>query len=197
MTLFIHLTPQKNIKNILRNGIKKPKYQKGIFALPVVQNYFVSHQWVRELGRWRNKNFVAVYFRIDDSEQIFMRHYREDYVEMKAVESEAILNNIQFNPQIVTKRKKRKKNYTDDELPLSPLGYEVIIPRKISKKEIQRVSPVSQTLGWRYFPYSSGTRPVICLGCERGSYGIRKIERRVEKEASKGKNSKVTLFSRH
>lgn len=196
MTLFVHLTPQKNIKSILHNGIKKLKFQKGVFALPVVQNYFVSHQWLRELGRWRNKNFVAVYFRIDDDEPVFFRYYSDEFIEMKAVEAEAVFYNIQFNPQI-TEKKKRRNRGANDELPLSPLGYEAVIPRKISQKEILRVGGISQMLGWRFFPYSNGNRPVICLGCERGAFGIRKIERQVKKERLKGQLSKVTLFSRH
>lgn len=192
--MFVHLTPQKNIKSILRNGIKKSKYQDGIFALPVVRNYAVSHQWLRELSRFGKRNFVAVYFRIDDAEKVLMRHYTDEFVEMSAVESEAIFNNIQFNPKIVELRKRKFQGHKD--LPLSPLGYEVVIPRKISNKEIFKIRNVSQVLGWRFFPYSNGNRPKIFLCYERGSYGVRKIEQRVEKERLAGKESKIIVFGR-
>lgn len=54
--MFVHLAPESRIKLIQRNGIgrlRKPRgvLPGGIFAVPVTRNFFISHQWLRELKR--------------------------------------------------------------------------------------------------------------------------------------------------
>jgi hypothetical protein len=48
-----------------------------VWSFPVTPNYAVSHQWLRELKREDAKTLIAVVFRIDDDEPVFVRHYRE------------------------------------------------------------------------------------------------------------------------
>jgi hypothetical protein len=73
MATFVHLTAEKNIKGILRNGISRLRRSAGrphgIFAMPVTRNFYVSHQWLRELRRRGQGSVAAVYFRIPDNKQ--------------------------------------------------------------------------------------------------------------------------------
>jgi hypothetical protein len=61
--MFVHLAEESRTANIRRNGIsrrRKPQgeFPGGVFALPVTRNFYVSHQWLRELKR-RNAGPVA------------------------------------------------------------------------------------------------------------------------------------------
>ncbi|SMD06065.1 hypothetical protein [Kibdelosporangium aridum] len=54
MALFVHLTPEKNVRGIVRSGIKKGA--NGVFCLPILPSYVISHQWLRELRRGTNQH---------------------------------------------------------------------------------------------------------------------------------------------
>ncbi|WP_280403709.1 hypothetical protein [Nocardia brasiliensis] len=49
MAMFVHLTPEKNVRRIRRAGIKVQG--AGVFCVPVLPSYVLSHQWLRELRR--------------------------------------------------------------------------------------------------------------------------------------------------
>lgn len=197
MALFIHLTPEKNLRNILRNGIKvRSKFSRGIFAMPVLQNYFVSHQWLRELRNWGQKNFVAIYFRIPDDEEVTIGRYNGEHFQMTASEATGKLFEAQYNCSTELPKQPKRRKKPKFVQPTSPLGYEIIIHRAISPKEIIRIKSVSQVLGWRYSPEAHGKPPVVCLCCERGRYGIRKLEKQVIKAEQKGKETKIIMFGR-
>lgn len=59
MPTFVHIADERNSKAILRAGLQLPRIRRpssplspvGVFALPVTTNFFVSHQWLRELKR--------------------------------------------------------------------------------------------------------------------------------------------------
>ena len=59
MPLFVHLTPEKQAKRIRRAGIRGCP---GVYCLPVGPDYYVSHQWLRELKRRGQRTIVGVYF---------------------------------------------------------------------------------------------------------------------------------------
>jgi hypothetical protein len=61
-------------------------------------------------------------------------------------------------------------------------GWEVIIPRRIAAKEIHRVRPLPQLVGWRYYPGANGQRPFCtCEYCTRGQYGAARMRARLGK----------------
>jgi hypothetical protein len=110
MPTFFHIADERDAASILRNGLKLPKAKNqnrptGVFALPVVQNFVVSHQWVRELKRRGFKVAVGVYFRIPDQQEVLTGKYNEDKRALTAAEATAVLAREQI------------------------LGYEVIIPQ--------------------------------------------------------------------
>src|SRR3954454_3205886 len=140
MALFVHLTPEKNAKNIARNGIRNGP--RGVFCVPMVPSYVISHQWLRELRRDGQRTFVAVDFRIPDDEPVAVGHYARPAVEMAAAEAVGIVMR------------------QDD-----PRGYEVVVARAISRREVCRVRHVNQVTGWRYSPNEHGRPPCACPVC--------------------------------
>jgi hypothetical protein len=69
MPLLVHLAPKKNVGAIRRSGIKSRRRIDGAtFAMPVLKNFIVTHQWMRELRRRGQRSFCGVYFRIPDDE---------------------------------------------------------------------------------------------------------------------------------
>lgn len=56
MAMFVHLAPESRIALIRRNGIRRLRraageFPGGVFAVPVTRNFYISHQWLRELKR--------------------------------------------------------------------------------------------------------------------------------------------------
>lgn len=126
MPILVHLTPEKNVKRILHAGIHKGR---GVYCLPVLQSYYVSHQWLRELKRRGVRTFVGIYFRVPDEEMVWFGHYGQPHQYIPVTEAIHLL-----------------MQQPDQQ------GYEMIIPRSIHPKEIHKVQAVSQVVGWRYLP---------------------------------------------
>lgn len=153
MPQFIHIADEKDAASIKRSGIKIfPAWStKGVFATPVLQNYVVAHQWVRELKRRGMKTVVAVQFLIPAREKVLVGRYNEKPLETTA--SGAI------------------KIFREHS---NGLGLQVVIPRKILPDEIRRIYTPSQIAGWRYFPGSHGKKPCGCDYCAGGQIKGRK-----------------------
>ena len=164
MAMFIHLAPEKKEKLIARTGIRLPRSRqgrpRGVYAMPMTRNFYVSHQWLRELKRGGQRTFVAVHFRIPDDLIVLIGHYNKEHIAVTAAEAVALLM--------------RAENYE---------GYEIVVPRAIAADEIHAIRAVPQVVGWRYFPGSHGRKPCGCPVCQPGG-GIksRKIRERYEAE---------------
>jgi hypothetical protein len=161
MAMFVHLAPQSRVARIRKNGIGRLRRGAGttpggIFAMPVTRNFYISHQWLRELKRYgRGSSIVGVYFRIDDRELVWVGHYHHAHRCMTAAEAVA---------EILAGDKE---------------GWEVIISRRIEPQEIHRVRSLPQVLGWRYYPGAKGSPPkCTCQFCVRGDYGARRLRQR-------------------
>ncbi len=128
--------------------------------MPVVPNFYASHQWLRELKRSGARTIVGVYFRIPDTDRVWLGHYRQVHEEMTAAQAGGFLREL-----------------ADFE------GYELVVPGKIEPKEIHRIAELPQVIGWRYFPGSRGTRPCGCDFCQRGLFGGRRIRERYADDA--------------
>src|SRR5215813_9311896 len=46
-----------------------------------------------------------------------------------------------------------------------PRGYEIMLPRRVTPKEIVRVRVLPKAIGWRYYPEAKGKAPWMC-NCE-------------------------------
>jgi hypothetical protein len=161
MAVFVHLTSEKSLKLIRRNGISRIRRQRdrpqGIYAMPVTRNFYVSHQWLRELKRRAGATIAAVYFRVPDEETVWVGHYSQAHQPMTAAQASALMT-------------------TTDERE----GYEVIVPRRIKPAEIHRIRNLPQVTGWRYFPGAHGKRPCGCPFCQRGGYGAKRLREKYD-----------------
>ena len=157
MTMLVHLTPEKNVKRILHSGITRG--ESGVYCLPVMQNYHLSHQWLRELRRTHQRHIMGIYFRIPDDEMVWFGHYGTEHQHISVGEAHRQLLSV------------------DD-----PRGYELIIMRTIQPKEIHKVREVSQVVGWRYSPNVRKYTRCDCPVCiSRGEFNAnRKRELRRE-----------------
>lgn len=135
MAMLVHLAPEKAIPAIRRGGIKTSKlhprlgHESGVFAMPVVPNFYVSHQWLRELKRAGQRTLCGVYFRIPDDEEVVIGHYNQAHITTTAAEAVGIV-------------------FDSDDTE----GYEVLVPRRIERSELHRVRHLPQVVGWRYRP---------------------------------------------
>jgi hypothetical protein len=162
MAMLVHLAPESRVARIRRNGIARMRgavgaSPRGVFAVPVTRNFYASHQWLRELKRRNQGPVVGVYFRIPDEQLVWVGHYGQAHRWLSAAEAVA-----QFTA-------------ADD-----PLGWEVVIPRRIEADEIHRTRRLPQVVGWRFSPKAKGKRPFCtCKFCTRGEYGAAKLRKRL------------------
>jgi hypothetical protein len=155
--MFIHLAPESRVALIRRNGIRRLRrpwgdFPGGVFAVPVTRNFYVSHQWLRELKRRNAGPVSGVYFRIPDEERVWVGHYGQAHRWMTAAEAAAAFMAAE-----------------------SPEGWEVVIPRRVEASEIHRTRRLPQVMGWRYKPGSHGAKPCGCDFCQRGQYGAKRL----------------------
>jgi hypothetical protein len=106
--LLVHITNEDETESVRRSGIKIGKYRDGVYAMPVLQNFIVSNQWLRELKRRvsGSRTLSAIHFRIPDTETVYMGHYSQEHVEVTAAEAAGAIMHAE-----------------------DPLGMEIIIPR--------------------------------------------------------------------
>lgn len=138
MPTLIHIADEKDAKQILKNGIKIGKHSKGVFFMPLTQDFFGSHQWIRELKRGGVKTMVGVYFKLKSEESVWYGKYYEKHV--KGPLGTGI------------------GKFLDEK---DRLGFEFLIERKIEASEIHKIKRIPQNVGWRYSP-DSHERPLNC-----------------------------------
>jgi hypothetical protein len=159
MPILVHLADERESSNILRNGIKIGKFRRGIFCMPVMQNFYLSHQWLRELKRRGVKSYVGVYFKADSKVKVFAGKYNTEHKYLELGQAIKEIQSIE-----------------------DPLGYELIIERKIEAKEIVKIKNLPQNIGWRYKPRSNGLKPCSCDYCIRGTMKASRIRKKYEPE---------------
>lgn len=160
MALFVHLAPEKDSDSIRRAGIKPRRlkqpfregYDRIVFAMPVTDNFYVAHQWLRELKRNGQRTIVGAYFRIADDQTVLVGHYSQNHTELTAAEAVGVV-------------------FRTEETE----GFEVIIPRKIEPKEIHKIETLPQITGWRYYPDAKGRKPCGCPFCTKGDIKSKRI----------------------
>jgi hypothetical protein len=165
MAMFVHLAPGGKARHIRRVGLTASRTRagvRGIYAVPMLPSFDVTHQWLRELKRWtKARTMVAVDVRVPDDELVLVAHYARSFVEVRATEAVKIVMDA------------------DD-----PRGYEVIVQRGIRPGEIHRIRDVPQKVGWRYFPDAHRRAPCGCPAClQPGQPGARKIREAYERES--------------
>jgi hypothetical protein len=159
----LHLAPARERRHIEQAGIRArlalPNV-RGVFAMPVVPNYFHTHQWMRELRKWRAVPMIGVYVRIPDEATVHAGRYNREHQAMTATEAAAVLLHGGADA----------------------LGYEVIIPHHIPPAAIQRIRPLPRVVGWRHYPGAHGRKPCGCPACiVRGGIKTRRLREAYER----------------
>jgi hypothetical protein len=160
MADLVHLTPERNARRIARSGVAARSRgwsgERGVYCLPVLPSFTLTHQWVRELRRWHHGALVAVQVRIPDVELVAVGRYGTRPRQVSAAEAAAHVRNL-----------------TD------PRGFQVFVPRRIYAGEVRHIRNVPQGVGWRYQPDAHGRRPCVCPAClPVGGYGAARLRRR-------------------
>lgn len=158
MVSLIHIADKKDEASIVKNGISAAKRRtglRGVFAVPVLPNFTTTHQWARELKRRGVRTLICVQFRVPNDELVLVGKYNGEKLEMTA--SEAAVTFLA---------------HTD------PMGLEVVVPRKITPKEIARTYLAPRVTGWRYYPEAKGKKPFChCKFCNRGEIRAQRLIR--------------------
>jgi hypothetical protein len=160
MAEFVHVTTARAARRIERSGIAARSHGwaggRGVYCMPVLPSFTLTHQWVRELRRWHPGVLVAVHLRLPDDEPVGVGRYGAAPRQVTAAQAVAAVRRL------------------DD-----PRGYEVFVPRAITPAEVRRVRDVPQGVGWRYLPAAHGRRPCPCPAClVPGAYKVARLRRR-------------------
>ncbi|TXK35135.1 hypothetical protein [Nonomuraea sp. C10] len=159
MAMLVHITAAKNTRSVRRAGIRAVSSARsgpsGVYCLPVLPSYQITHQWVRELRRGGQRTLVAVYFRVPDDEPVEVGHYAHVPRQMTSAEATALI-----------------------AAQVDARGYQFFLSRPVAAAEIHRIRSVNQATGWRYMPDAHGRPPCACPICNpTGQYGAAKIRK--------------------
>lgn len=158
MPTLVHITDEKNSARILRSGIALGSFRRVVYFMPVVQDHFISHQWLRELRRGGARVLVGVYFRLPSEQLVWAGKYNEPHRQVPLGSAIRELDAL-----------------TD------PLGYEMFVDHKIAPGSISKIRHLPQKIGWRYQPHAHGKKPCGCPAClPRGSIKSRSIRERYD-----------------
>ena len=162
MPVLTHLTSEETVRAIRRSGIRAASAglgtPRGVFCMPILPDYFATHQWLRELKRRGRRTLVAVDFRLRSDEPAWLGHYGRPHDETTVGRAIGMLMRL-----------------------ADVRGIEVVVPRSIRSDEILRVRTLRQVVGWRYWPDAHGTRPCPCRACiPLGSIKSRRLRQRLD-----------------
>lgn len=147
MPMLVHLAPENTAKAIHRAGIRAAPttvagVPRGVFCMPMLPNYFATHQWLRELKRGGQRTIAAIDFRLHADEPALFGHYGRAHAETTVGRAIGALMEMEDSQ-----------------------GFEIVIPRSIRRDEILRIRALRQVIGWRHRPGSHRARPCPCRVC--------------------------------
>jgi len=122
--------------------------------MPMLADYYTTHQWARELKRHGHRTMMAISFWLDDAEPVEVGRFFTPHKAMSA--SEAV------------------KTLMETE---NRLGYQVVVRRAIGPREIRSVRSMPHVIGWRYYPEAHGRQSCMCDFCSRGNANRQRIKR--------------------
>lgn len=165
--MFVHVAPAKLAPKIRRTGLRPGEGLFGgyksdaLYAFPVMESYTLTHQWTREVMKWRRQPMIGVYFRVPDDETVEFGHFNDGLPLMKIAASVAA---------------------GGIRRAADPRGFELILRRPIERREITRIAPVRGVVGWRHTPDAHLRKLCGCPACvARGEPGGRKLRERYER----------------
>jgi hypothetical protein len=171
--MFVHIADARRERAIRRGGIRGQRcvlrgrdgvdvvLDRAVYCMPVLPNYYSSHQWLRELKRGGARELVGVYFRVHSSRLVWAGHYNAAHARVTAAEAARIIMDAP-----------------------DPRGFEVIVPASIPVTGVHDVREVSRVVGWRYYPDAHGKKPCACGFCTWGTRGHQRLMERARKRRS-------------
>jgi hypothetical protein len=151
-TRFLHLAPASKERAIQRTGLAGRRaafvdeagagvtLARAVYALPVVPDFWTTHQWVRELRRHNNERVVAVHFRLPDDEPVHAGRFAEPH---RLLPAAAAARWVMDHPD----------------------GAEVVVPRSVARREVVAVRAAPQLVGWAQSPEQKDPFGCVCVGC--------------------------------
>lgn len=173
--MLVHLIDERTSASVKRAGLRggdrtlqtlgEPVLlDDAVFAMPVLPNFFVSHQWLRELKRRGIRSMAAVYFRQRSDSMVWVGRFNGKH---RLVPLGHAAGLIMHEPD--------------------PRGWQLVLPKSVPAKAIHAIQAVPQVIGWRYFPEAHEKGPWKCL-CDycirsvRGETKSRALLRRIASE---------------
>lgn len=105
----------------------------------MLESYTLTLSWARELKRSGATTLVAVRFRINDGEKVYCRHFGSPAQEVSTAEAIGIIRAAR-----------------------DPRGFEVMVPRRITPREILGARVLPKAIGWRYWPEAKNKPLRLC-----------------------------------
>jgi hypothetical protein len=147
----VHLAPESRRCAIERNGIRAEeahvwdgergvKVPRAVYAMPIVPDFSVTYQWLRELRRFHRERMVAVHFVVPSDEDVMVGRYNKPHERV---------------PLRVAVRR----------VLAEPAGNELILLRGIRKNEIALVRDLTQLVGWTEVPEPGAAFDCLCAAC--------------------------------
>lgn len=148
MSRLMHLAPASLQRRIERSGLRGGPWRLGemlvreaIFAMPVLADDWATHQWLRELRRWRPVRHVAVHFRVPDSEPVLVGPFGATKTSMSAAKAADMISGQPPNS-----------------------GFEVVVQRRVARRDVLAIREVRQDIGWAQHP-AHGREDCVCAMC--------------------------------
>jgi len=126
----VHLTAESAARGVADLGIparsRSGRAGYGVFCMPFLPSFTLTHGWAREVRRWHHGRLVAIDVHLPDDEPVTAGR--------RGGTPESL-------PLSVAVRR-------IEDLP-DPRGWEVFVPRAIRPGEVRRVRPIPPSVGWR------------------------------------------------
>lgn len=151
MAIVVHLADERQAASIRRSGIKgvpktiatsgeRVSIARAIFVMPVLQNYLVTHQWLRELKKKGMRTMVAVHARLRSDTMVWVGRYDGEHRLVPLGHAIGLIMREQ-----------------------SPLGWEIVLRDSVPAGAIHAVRETPNVVGWRHSPESHAQGPWKCL----------------------------------
>lgn len=151
MTMLIHLIDERNSASVKRSGIRGGPYtlrsgestvslSDAVFAMPVLPNFYASHQWLRELKLRGMRTIAGAYFRERADALVWVGTYNGEHRLLPLGHACGLIMRE-----------------------ADPRGWQLVLPSSVPPKAIHAIREVPQVVGWRFFPKSHESAPWKCF----------------------------------
>lgn len=164
MPRLVHLARASLERTFSRAGIRGARWEisaadgqperldRAVFAMPVLRDFSITHQWLRELRRFHGERMIAVHFTVPRTEVVWAGRYGQPHALLPAGEAVA-------------------------RVMADPAGAEIVVPRAIGRRAIVGIREVTQLVGWTEVPPDVRNIDCVCVACL--PKGSRTLMRRV------------------